>query len=227
MKTALEIVSFLGNKPTPYEQVWEFQKKRVDEIANGTARECLIFCEHPLTVTAGRRAKKENVLDATLPVFEIERGGDMTLHSSGQLVIYPLLKLHGEIFKKGLSEYLRLCEQVVINVLENFDLRAGRFGPTGIWIEEDSGTIRKIGSIGIAVRRWITYHGIAINISNDLNEFSKIRPCNFESSVMTSLSQQGIKISLEDFSLMLRQEFESELFAQLKGRERHTKMSAK
>ncbi|MBN8554258.1 MAG: lipoyl(octanoyl) transferase LipB [Deltaproteobacteria bacterium] len=204
---SLEVISFISETPTPYEQVWEFQKKRVDEIAAGHASECLIFCEHPLTITSGRRAVKENIIDPLAPVFEIERGGDVTLHSKGQLVIYPLVKLHGENFPGGLSEYLRFCEQALINILQSFGLETGRFGPTGVWIKDLQGRTKKIASIGIAVRRWITYHGIAINISNDLNEFQKIRPCNFDSSVMTSLTEQGVQISLKEFAQLIEDEF--------------------
>jgi lipoyl(octanoyl) transferase len=213
VSSRLENISFLSDLPTSYEQVWEFQKKRVDEIATGLKNECLIFCEHPLTITAGRRAQKENILDADIPIFDIERGGDVTLHSPGQLVIYPLLKLHGEIFSKGLSEYLRLCEEVVIQVLSGLGLQAGRFGPTGVWIKNEGGETKKIASLGVAVRRWITYHGISLNISNDLLAFQKIRPCNFDSSVMTSLAEQNVKISMAEMEDLLRAEFEEQLSA--------------
>ena len=213
---SLEVISFLSETPTPYEQVWEFQKQRVDEIAAGKAKECLIFCEHPLTVTAGRRAVKENIIDPHVPLFEIERGGDVTLHSQGQLVIYPLIKLHGENFSGGLSEYLRYCEQVLITILQGFGLEAGRFGPTGVWIKDLQGRTKKIASIGIAVRKWITYHGIAINISNDLSEFQKIRPCNFDASVMTSLLEQGVRVSLGELAYLIENKFKGMEISDLK-----------
>ncbi|TVQ79038.1 MAG: lipoyl(octanoyl) transferase LipB [Bradymonadales bacterium] len=190
---------FLGENSRSYEEIWRFQKERVEAIAKGQAEEALIFCEHEEVITAGRRYREENLLQKDAKIFFIERGGDLTWHGPGQLVIYPLLKLNGSIFQHGLSEYLRFCEDWVIDVLSGYSLEAGRFGPTGVWLRsEPEAPPRKIASIGVAVRRWVTYHGIALNVSNDLLAFEKIRPCNFDASVMTSLEKEGIHCSLED-----------------------------
>lgn len=188
-----ETQKFLGENKKSYPEIWAFQKKRVEEIASGTEKETLIFCEHEEVVTAGRRYEKSNILDSKVPVFEIERGGDVTWHGPGQLVIYPLFRLQGELFREGLHQYLRFWESVLISVLKSYGLEAGRFGPTGVWIDIGQQRYKKIASIGISVRRWVTYHGIALNISNDLSCFQKIRPCNFESSIMTSLQDLGVK----------------------------------
>lgn len=188
-----ETLKFLGENKKSYPEIWAFQKDRVEEIATGTQKETLIFCEHEEVVTAGRRYEKSNILDSNIPVFEIERGGDVTWHGPGQLVIYPLFRLQGEIFREGLHEYLRFWESVLISVLKSYGLEAGRFGPTGVWLDIGRQQYKKIASIGISVRRWVTYHGIALNVSNDLSCFQKIRPCNFESSVMTSLQEMGVK----------------------------------
>lgn len=199
---------FSGEKS--YEEIWAFQKALVEQVAQNKADEALIFCEHELCVTAGKRAQESNLLvsGSGIKVYQIERGGDYTLHSPGQLVMYPIMRLGGRLLGRGIHEYLRFLEDVLIRVFsENFSFEAGRFGPTGVWIRDSEGVARKLASIGIAVRRWVTYHGVAINVSNDLGEFSRIRPCNFEASVMTSLRDQGVDIPLPDLADLLEKKF--------------------
>lgn len=193
----LEVIDLLGRKDLSYEAVWKIQKERVDQVARQEAEEALILVEHESVITAGRRSRSENILNHELPVYEIERGGDVTWHGPGQLVIYPILRLYGEFFTKGLNEYLRFCEQVVIDVLSDYGVDAGRYGETGVWIKSQGKTL-KIASIGVAVRRWVTYHGISLNVENSANSFSSIRPCNFESSIMTNLRDLKINLSLEE-----------------------------
>jgi len=207
----LESISLLGLPAPNYREVWELQKLRVDEIAAGKSAECLIFCEHEIIATKGRRAKDENLLDTSIPTIDVERGGDISLHQPGQLVIYPLLKLHGLVFKGGLGEYLRFCEEVIIKFLASKGFEAGRFGPTGVWIRTKQNEIRKIASIGIAVRKWVTFHGIALNINNDLSVFNKIRPCDFDASVMTSMSREGVECSLSAAATEIEKIFQSKL----------------
>ena len=194
----LELLSLLNEGPKNYEEVWELQKRVVDEVSSDARPDTLIICEHAPVITMGRRAKKENILQSHIPVIDIERGGDVTLHSPGQLVIYPIVKLHGRFFSKGLSEFLRFCEQTIIDAFSSKDLDLGRYGPTGVWAKKPSGEIKKLASIGVAVRRWTTYHGIAINVSNDLRLFQSIRPCDFSSSIMTSLQLEGMNLSLDE-----------------------------
>jgi len=203
----VEMVDFVSVKKPNYESIWDFQKQRVEAIALGEANECVIFCEHELVATKGRRAKSENILDPRVPLYEIERGGDVTLHAPGQLVIYPLVQLKGGHFPLGLNDYLRFCERILIDYLLSLGLEAGRFGPTGVWIKRPSGETKKIASIGVAVRRWITYHGIALNVSNDLENFKRIRPCDFEWSVMTSLKSEGITLSIQQVCSELKRRF--------------------
>ncbi len=204
-------LSLWGPNRQDYQSIWDLQKKYVDEIYAGQRRETIIFCEHELLITCGRRAKSEqNILDRNIASYQIERGGDVTLHGPGQIVIYPLIKLNSIIFKRGLHEYLRFLEEVIIRVLADFHLDAGRFGPTGVWIRRQSGEIKKIASIGIAVRHWVTYHGIALNFSSSILEsFKKIRPCDFESAVMTSLEAEGIKLEIENLEIKIQREFEA------------------
>jgi len=199
--SSLRHLSLLPFERPNYQRIWDLQKSLVQEIADGRHPESIIFCEHERVITCGRRAQASNILNASISQFKIERGGDVTMHNPGQLVIYPLIKLHGGVFRGGLLEYLRACEEVIIGVLKSYGLDAGRYGPTGVWIKRKTangiaGEVKKIASIGVAVRRWITYHGISLNISNDLSDFDSIRPCDFESSIMTSLAEEGIHKSL-------------------------------
>lgn len=204
----LEVVNLLDEPKPNYKKIWDFQKTRVEQIARNEAPECLILCEHELVITKGRRYKDGNILESSLPIYDIERGGDVTLHQPGQLVVYPLFNLHGDRVRGGLHGFLRQCEEVVIQVLSEYGLRAGRMGPTGVWIQNHREQIKKIASLGVAVRRWITYHGISINISNDLTVFSKIRPCDFDGSIMTSLKNEGLDVSIEELAEDLVNRFE-------------------
>lgn len=204
----VEFISLIeqGAHSHDYASLWRFQLARLEEIYKGEAPECIIFCEHEPVITKGRRFTEGNILQTNVPIHSIERGGDVTWHGPGQLVVYPLLKLHGDIFKKGLHEYLRFCEEVLINVLRQFSLDAGRFGPTGVWVRKEAEELRKIASLGVAVRRWITFHGMALNVNNDLSAFEAIRPCNFDSSIMTSMAREGVATNTTEMAVLIRNE---------------------
>lgn len=165
-----------------YSQAWEMQKELVDQRAANKAPDSLILLEHPTVVTCGRKVKLPP--DLEIPVFEIERGGDLTLHAPGQLVGYPILYLSAE--NRDLHEYMRRLEEVLIRSLADFGLEADRrSGFTGVWIGS-----RKIASIGVACRKWVSYHGFALNVSTDLSLFQQIRPCGLDPTVMTSLEEE-------------------------------------
>ncbi len=170
-----------------YGQIWEFQKKLVNERINDRVQDSLILVEHDHVLTLGRSSHLENVLVKDLPVFEIERGGDVTYHGPGQLVAYPIILLE----RKSLSvrQFVELLEDSIIETLSALELRnaSGMLGKqTGVWIDGK----RKIASIGVAVSHWVTYHGLALNVSTDLSYFQKIKPCGFDSMIMTSISKE-------------------------------------
>ena len=179
MKTELE-VRRLGR--TPYSEVYELQKELVAARVEGRIGDVLVLTEHDPVVTVGRGAQLDAVKDVGPPVFEIERGGEATYHGPGQLVAYPIRLLpEGE---RDLHAYLRDLEEVVLGVLSEFELSAERRpGKTGVWVGE-----RKIASIGVAVRRWVTFHGLALNLHTDLEAFREFRPCGLDPGVMTRLS---------------------------------------
>lgn len=149
----------------------------------------LILVEHPDVITLGRGSHAENLLNLDgIPVVEIERGGDVTYHGPGQLVGYPIFQLRqGE---RDLHAYLRNLEETLIRVCEDFGVAAGRNpGWTGTWTLDASGApAHKLASLGIAVKRWVTMHGFALNVATELARFSRINPCGLEAGVMASLT---------------------------------------
>jgi lipoate-protein ligase B len=158
----------------------------------------------------GKSGKIENVLSRTLPVFEIERGGDVTYHGYGQLVGYPILDLSSR--ERDIRKYLRNLEKTLIETLAQFGIAAQRAeGRTGVWVGE-----KKIASIGVAVRSWITFHGFALNVTTDLSYFAQINPCGYHSSIMTSMKEQlGEEIAIANvkgpFAHVFGKVFDTEL----------------
>jgi lipoyl(octanoyl) transferase len=169
-----------------YTSTWERQLALVEARLRDEAPDTLILVEHPHVITLGRRRDaRANVLAAgDVPVLEIERGGDATYHGPGQLVAYPILKLaEGE---RDLHCFLRNLEEAVIRTLAEVGLDAGRRpGATGVWTGD-----RKLCSMGLACRRWVTFHGLALNVATDLAYFARIAPCGFDAAVMTSVARE-------------------------------------
>jgi lipoyl(octanoyl) transferase len=145
--------------------------------------------EHPDVITLGRSAAPANVLDAgEIPVFAIERGGDVTYHGPGQLVAYPIFLLRDD--ERDLHQFLRGLEEAVIRTLADFRIEGTRrAGRTGVWTAQETAP-RKLASIGIAVRKWVTMHGLALNVNTDLSRFAAINPCGFDAGVMTSMARE-------------------------------------
>jgi lipoate-protein ligase B len=172
-----------------YGEVLHLQQELVAARQAGTIPDTLILVEHPDAITLGRSAKAHNVLDAgEIPVFAIERGGDVTYHGPGQLVAYPIFLLRES--ERDLHRYLRNLEDTVLRTLADFGIAGTRQpGKTGVWTAQASAP-RKLASIGVAVRKWVTLHGLALNVSTDLSRFGTIHPCGFDASVMTSMERE-------------------------------------
>jgi lipoyl(octanoyl) transferase len=185
-------VHLLGRMP--YETAWALQRELVAAIACGDTEETLLLVEHDPVLTLGRkRGAADNVLSAgNWPIFDIERGGDATYHGPGQLVGYPLLRLESQ--EQDLHKYLRNLEEWLILTLADFALEARRKPPlTGVWVGD-----RKLASLGIAVKRWVTYHGFGLNVSTPLDDFKSLNPCGLKSEVMTSMTELlGKPISMD------------------------------
>lgn len=172
-----------------YRAAWARQLALVDERKTGAGADRVLVVEHPHVFTLGRAQKAvANVLaPGDVEVIEIERGGDVTYHGPGQLVAYPIVALgDGE---RDLHRFLRNLEEAVIRTCATFGLATDREpGATGVWCTDRAGARRKLCSIGIACRRWVTFHGLALNVATDLAYFQRINPCGFASSVMTSMA---------------------------------------
>lgn len=167
---------------TRYEEAHALQQALVAQRIEGTLGDLLVLTEHEPVLTVGRGTPPEetSLLAASgIPVVEVERGGEATYHGPGQLVAYPILLL--EEGRRDLHAYLRDLEEVVIGVLGEFGLEGKRRpGLTGVWLAE-----RKVCSIGVAVRRWVTWHGLALNLHTDLAPFRRFHPCGLSPDVMT------------------------------------------
>jgi len=175
----------------PYRDAWAQQLALVDQRQRGEVPDTLLLVEHDHVYTLGRRREAEaNVLDAgDVEVIGIERGGDVTYHGPGQLVAYPIVLLRDGT-ERDLHAYLRHLEDAVIATCARFGLPADREpGKTGVWMTSPIGR-KKLCSMGIACRKWVTFHGLALNVTTDLAYFRRINPCGFESSVMTSMAEQ-------------------------------------
>ncbi len=171
-----------------YKKAWAFQKEAFKAVRNRNLLHALILCRHYPVITLGRVADRKNILvDESalglkgIELYEIERGGDVTYHGPGQLTAYPVFNLR--FSKKDIHLFLRYLEEVIIELLYDFGIKGTRLqGLTGVWVDN-----QKIASIGIAIRNWITFHGLSINIKKfDLDNFRLIRPCGMKIE-MTSL----------------------------------------
>jgi lipoate-protein ligase B len=169
-----------------YEEALERQRELVKLRQRDACGDIIVAVEHPHVITLGRRreALGNVVAAAGVPVVEIERGGDVTYHGPGQLVFYPIVQLQED--ERDLHLFLRNLEEGIIKTLARYGLEAGREeGKTGVWMKG-----RKLASMGIACRKWVTFHGLALNVNTDLSYFHRINPCGFASSVMTSVSAE-------------------------------------
>ena len=170
----------------PYGEALEWQRELAeDRIAGRLPHDVLLLLEHPPVVTLGRNSHAAHLLrPAGIEVFNVERGGDVTYHGPGQLVGYPILDLSA--YRKDLHWYLRTLEQALIEALGLLDIAAERNpGLTGVWTRG-----RKIASIGIHVKQWVTWHGFALNVTTDLSDFERIVPCGIPDVVMTSVEKE-------------------------------------
>jgi len=188
----------LGTRP--YGQTWDLQKCLVEHRKKREIPDLVLTVEHPHVITTGRGTQPENLLhlaapdgSGEVPVFDVERGGDVTYHGPGQLVAYFIFDLAAT--DRDLHGFLRKIEGVQIALARNFGVVGERkSGKTGVWVGD-----RKIGSVGIAARSWISYHGFALNAATDLRFFQLINPCGFDAQVMTSLSLlRGEEVTVPD-----------------------------
>lgn len=196
-----------SSTPVPYEDAVRKMESRVAAIRDGCAREMVWCLEHPPLYTAGTSADAAEVVDAKgLPVYRTGRGGRTTWHGPGQRVAYAMLDLKprgGDV--RG---FVRDLEYWIIATLAEFGVKGERRnGRVGIWVAHD-GKEEKIAAIGVRVRRWVSYHGISINLAPDLSYYDGIIPCGISEFGVTSLQALGVAASMADLDAALRRSFE-------------------
>jgi lipoyl(octanoyl) transferase len=192
----------------PYAQALAYQREVArNRISGEVPEDVLLFVEHPPVVTLGRSAKEKHLLASPellaargVELFEVERGGDVTFHGPGQLVGYPIIDLKRH--KQDLHWYLRQVEEALIRALATFGIIGDRSaGYTGVWTRGDGERpARKIASIGVHARDWVTWHGFALNVSTDLSYFDLMVPCGISDVTMTSVSRElgGRSVAMSD-----------------------------
>ena len=199
-----------------YEESWKKQESIFNKIIDTKIKNrnlqkeiktdnYILSCYHPHVYTLGKSGDEKNLLidkniieKKNLEFFKINRGGDITYHGPGQIVIYPILDL--ENFFTDIHKYLRSLEEAVILTLKEYNIESGRIkNYTGVWIDIESDTPRKICALGVKTSRWVTMHGLALNVNTDLNFFKNIIPCGINDKEVTSISKEvGQVIKIKD-----------------------------
>lgn len=218
------IVNFQDLGLIDYQEAWDYQERIFEEsmiqkltfqkqISSEPDRRNfnLLFCEHPHVYTLGKSGVEQNLLIDSIQLqakhakfYKINRGGDITYHGPGQLVVYPIIDL--EVFGLGIKNYIHLLEESIIQTIAEYGLKGERLhGATGVWLDtEVPGKTRKICAIGVRASRYITMHGFAFNVNTDLNYFSYINPCGFIDKGVTSLSKElGRDVDIAEIKQMV------------------------
>ena len=218
----MQQVVFLDLGLINYKEAWDYQKKLFQEIidiksrnrkegTNVATQSHLLFCEHPHVYTLGKSGDEKNLLvnedylqsrDATF--YKINRGGDITYHGPGQIVVYPILDLDN--FFTDIHKYLRYLEEAVIKTITEYGIKGERSGgETGVWLDVGKPTARKLCALGVRSSRWVTMHGFAFNVNADLSYFGNIVPCGILDKSVTSLQEElGYKLDIEEVKEKLK-----------------------
>jgi lipoate-protein ligase B len=192
-----------------YKKAWDLQHDLWSRRVQGELPDLLLFLEHPHVITLGRRGNRsyliatQEVLDAmAIPIHHVERGGDITYHGPGQLVVYPILDLKGYGYR--LVRYVDQLEEVILRTLKDFGMDGKKDSLNrGVWINGE-----KIASIGVMIKRWVSFHGLALNYETDLSYFDLIHPCGLVGKKMTSMEKiLGEKIPREGLIERIRLHF--------------------
>jgi lipoyl(octanoyl) transferase len=188
---------------TPYPEALAAMEGRVAAIRAGTAGELVWLVEHPPTYTAGTSAPPEGLVDPRFPVFSAGRGGQWTYHGPGQRTGYVMLDLtrrHGRVAARDVRAYVHGLEEWLIRALDRFNVRGERReGRVGIWVADRArGTEDKIAALGVRVTRWVSWHGVALNVDPELSHFGGIVPCGITEHGVTSLHRLGIPATMEE-----------------------------
>lgn len=203
----------------PYREAWALQERLHEEVKAAKLQgvdtvNYLLFVEHPHVYTLGKSGDEANMLISAIQLqakhaefVKVNRGGDITYHGPGQLVVYPIIDMAN--FGLGVKDYVDRLEEVVIRTIEEYGIKGERLeGATGVWIEAHTPRARKICAIGIRCSRFVTMHGFALNVNTDLNYFHYINPCGFRDKGVTSIAQElGREISLQEVKERVKYHF--------------------
>ena len=168
-----------------YNDTWKLQKKLQSKRILGEIEDHLLLVEHPPVFTLGKNASKQHIINNSedVSIIQTDRGGNITFHGPGQLVCYPILDLNH--YKRSITWYMRELEQLIMDVLGEYDIKASRKkGLTGTWVKD-----KKIAALGVRISRWVTMHGFSLNISPDLNFYKNIIPCGIKEYGVTSMAK--------------------------------------
>lgn len=190
-----------------YKDAVSLMEDKVRRLIEKTCEEEVILLEHQDVYTAGTGANSEDILYSTsIPIVNSGRGGKYTYHGPGQRIIYPILNLNNR--DRDLHLYVANLEETVINTLNQFGINSfTKPGFRGIWTKYKDGSEAKISAIGVRVKKWVTFHGVAVNLFPDLTKFNAIVPCGIKDSLVTSAKELGKNVSLEEFDQAFKAEF--------------------
>ena len=196
----------ISDAPVPYPEALAAMEARAEAVAAGTAGEQVWLLEHPPIYTAGTSARDADLLEARFPVYRTGRGGQFTYHGPGQRVGYVMLDLKRR--KPDVRAFVFDLEQWLIETLALFNVKGERReGRVGIWVAR-AGREDKIAALGVRVRRWVTFHGVSLNVEPDLSHFSGIVPCGVSEHGVTSLADLGLPVAMADVDVALKQAFQ-------------------
>jgi lipoyl(octanoyl) transferase len=201
----------IDNRLIDYQEAESFQEKRADAIARGEADELIWFLEHPPLYSAGPRSKPSDLLaPARFPVYQTRRGGELTYHGPGQRTVYVLVNLANR--RKDVRAFVWALEEWIIRALGAFNVIGERRDDrVGVWVRRtdrnDPHSEDKIAALGVRLKRWVSFHGIAINVAPDLTHFSGITPCGISGHGVTSLADLGVSATMADLDGALKKHF--------------------
>ena len=196
----------ISDSPVAYPEALEVMEARAAAIADGLAPELVWLLEHPPVYTAGTSANDADLIDARFPVYRTGRGGQFTYHGPGQRVGYVMLNLKQR--KPDVRGFVRDLEQWLIETLAQFNIRGERRdGRVGIWVVRGSRE-DKIAALGVRIRRWVTFHGVSLNVEPDLSHFDGIVPCGVRQHGVTSLADLGVPATMADVDVAMKQSFQ-------------------
>lgn len=226
----------ISDRPVDYQAALDSMEQRVAAIREGRAGEAVWLLEHPPLYTAGTSAQAKDLLNPRFPVFDTGRGGQYTYHGPGQRVAYVMLDLKARQTVPDIRCYVWQLEEWIIRTLAEFDIKGERVeGRVGIWVKiphpdplpegeggarrsrEGEGPYSKIAAVGVRIRRWVTYHGISINVNPDLSHFNGIVPCGISDAGVTSFHDLGKPIDMKQLDAMLQKKWEEVFQSAAKG----------